>query len=1059
MQVRERFVGRRAELDELHAAIDTCASGRGGVVLLAGEPGIGKTRLTEVAADHARDGGCAVRWARCWEGPAAPFWPWTQLVRGQLQATGEAPPNSDVARVAGDTTEAPEGDAELVRFALFDAVTTFFRSSAAESPLVLVLDDLHWADVPSLRLLEFFAYDVRDAGVLVIGTFRDVEVDAHTETGRLLGTIAERATVLQLEGLRATEVAELLAVTSGSLAQTDFARVVHAETAGNPLFIRELARLLRAQGKLPGPHQHLPEGVHAVIRRRLARLSQPSNALLTAAAVLGPEFSIAVVAQMSGVEPDLVLHMLGEAESARLIVANTDAVGRYSFSHALIRNALYDALPLSRRIELHGRAGRALEGSGRLDEVAHHYVEAAPGGYAAKALSYSLDAGRRAVDQLAYETAATIFERAMHVLDFAPDDDKRAELLLELGDAHLRSGNMPAARSVFEAAAELARVRRRAEDLARAALGFGAGLGGFEIQIHDAKQIELLEEALEALPGADSPLHAWLAARLSVAVSIEESIEHRRDLSGRAIAIARRVGERRALAYALAAHCDAIAGPDHLQARLGHTTEIIAIAREERDRPLELLGYRMRIVALLESGDMPAVQTDVESFARAAERIRQPLYVWYVSLWHGMQALLSGQVDEALVFADEAEAIGSRAHSTNASMLSNVLRSMALFNRGRWEEGRVAMTKLRELVPFELSPYMYVNDALFFGRDGRVRDGRAALAKLDDALGWIQPDAEWLPTLCQLSEAADALDERELAQRIYPQLLPYRSLIGVEGIGAALHGSIELHLGLLARTTGNVTAAREHFAAAIDANRRLGGPLLVARSQRELASVTEDETIAPRLRAESDATYRALGYDDLASAPAPVRPAGANVFASEGEFWTLTFDGRTIRMKDAKGLRDLAKLLARPGRELGALDLAADGSSAPRPSRENLHVQGHAGELLDEQARAAYKARLAELEEDIGEAEGLGDAARAGQARSERDAIAHELAAAYGLGGRARKAGDPAERARTTVTRRIREAMLRIEDVHPALGRHLRKSVRTGTFCSYDPETPVAWRT
>jgi hypothetical protein len=320
-------------------------------------------------------------------------------------------------------------------------------------------------------------------------------------------------------------------------------------------------------------------------------------------------------------------------------------------------------------------------------------------------------------------------------------------------------------------------------------------------------------------------------------------------------------------------------------------------------------------------------------------------------------------------------------------------------------------------------------------------------------------DAEWLPTMCQLSEAADALGARDLARRIYPALLPYRSLVGVEGIGAALHGSVELHLGLLARTFGDADVAREHFAAAVAANGRLGAPLLVARSQRELASVTEDTDLASQLVAESDATYRALGYDDLVSRGAPPAAMRGNAFVPEGEFWTLAFEGQTVRMKDAKGLHDLRKLLERPGREIAALDLASEGPSAPaRTSGEDLHVQSHAGEHLDEPARRAYKARLAELEEDIAEADELGDAARAEKARAERDVLARELASAYGLGGRARRAGEPAERARTTVTRRIREAMSRIEDVHPVLGRHLRKSVRTGTFCSYDPETPVSWR-
>src|SRR5581483_11648044 len=347
----------------------------------------------------------------------------------------------DIARVAGDTTEAAEGDAELVRFALFDEVTRFFRSAAERTPHLLVLDDLHWADVPSLRLFEFFARETHAAPLLVVGTYRDVEVGPDTDAGRVLGSVIEKGTVLHLGGLAATEVAELLAATSGSLAETEFARAVHQQSGGNPLFVHELARLIRAQGRPLGSDRRVPDGVHVVINRRVARLTQACHRLLSVAAVMGAEFAIAPLARTARIDPDLALGLIGEAEAARLVAARPNAVGRYVFSHALVRDALYEALPLPARIEAHARAAETREEGGNLDEVAFHYVQAAPAGFVEKAISFSVAAGRRAVEQLAYESSAAHFQRALDALDLAPDDDRRTELLLELGDAHLRSGN------------------------------------------------------------------------------------------------------------------------------------------------------------------------------------------------------------------------------------------------------------------------------------------------------------------------------------------------------------------------------------------------------------------------------------------------------------------------------------------------------------------------------------------------------------------------------------------------------------------------------------------
>lgn len=1071
------FVGRRVELDVLKRAIDSATTGRGSIVLVAGEPGIGKSRLAAVAAGHAREMGATVRRATCWEEPGAPFRLWAQLLRG---ADASAP--ADVRRLAGETVPDDDrsglgGDAEPVRVALFDTVSRYLIDEASEAPLLLVLDDLHWADVPSLRLLAYLARLLGDAALVVVGTFRDVEVDRDSDVGRALEAVASGAEVIRLEGLRTGEVAELLAASAGALAPTDFAREVHARTGGNPLFVRELSRLLAAPGRQPDDIASLPvpEGVHGVIRRRLARLSQRASELLARAAVFGPAFRADLLASAADASKDVVLDLLDVAVDARLVVLEDAALGRYAFAHALVRDVLYSAIPSSRRAAMHLEAAEAIERSAPADdhlaELAFHHTQGSLAGSVAQAIEYSVRAGRRALEQLAYEDAAAHFDRALRAQERAPDDDRRTEILLELGDARLRAGDMPGARHIFEEAADLARRRNRADDLARAALGFGAGLAGFEVQLFDERQIELIDDALRALPPVDSPLRAALLARLSVALTMQESVERRRAAAEDAVAMSRRVGDDRTLAYALSAHCDAIAGPADAERRLGSSDEIIRIARSIGDRSLELLGRRLRVVALLEIGDMRAVDREIEQYAAVADIHRQPLYSWYVALWRGLRALMRGEFDAALGFAAEAEAIGARAHSTNAPMLASVQRWFTFAYTGRYADARAAAQTMVALMPGWGNPYFDLFDAWMDSADGDVDKGRAAFRRMPDPVGdWLAHDSEWLVSMCQLAYAVALLDERDVAPELYERMLPHRGRFGIEGIAAASHGSIEHHLGLLARTAGRVDDAVLHFEAALRANRAIGARHLEARSMAELASslalrATDADTArAATLRSQalSIADDLGLGHDALplgdAAPVARVATPASERFVREGDFWTIVFAGDAVRVKDVKGLHDLARLVARPGAEVAAIDLVIErGDTRTTTSAVGLAAPGHAGELLDEEAKASYKARLAELEREIEDADSMSDPVRGERAREERDALVRELQSAYGLGRRPRRAGDPTERARTTVTRRIRDAIARISDVHPALGRHLQNSVKTGSYCSYAPEQPVDW--
>jgi tetratricopeptide (TPR) repeat protein len=1034
--VRDVLVGRARELGEVTSVLDRARAGSGGLALVTGEPGIGKTRLVEEVAAQAGAAGVAVFWGTCFEDEGAPaYWVWAQLLRAHAasreddQLAVELGPSAgfvlplvpDLAgrlarmppSMAGIEAEAHPGG-QAARLPLFEAVVSVFRRAATRGPVLLVLDDLQWADASSLALLRFAAREVRRSPVAIVGTLRDV--GAGPASGRMPAGLAETALTVPLAGLDATGVAVLVEQASGRPTDGRLAETFRRQTGGNPLFVIELSRLLAGA---PPDEALAPAlaGSKAVIERRLEALAPSCRSALVAASVIGAEFELELLVGLTGAKPQELADTLQEAVAARLIVGVGLVPGRYSFVHALVRDVLYESLLPRVRSGLHRKVGERLErraGVSGAAELAHHFLRA---GDHRKAPAYAEAAGRQALAVQAYEEAVVHFERALSTLAHAPGEQgRRVELLLGLGDARLRAGDLRAARAAFDEAAELARRRGSAEDLARAALGFGAGLGGFEVDPFDEHQIGLLEEALAVLDPSDSPLRAWTLARLSVALSFVASHIRRRQLSEEAVEMARRLDDRRALAYALASYCDAFAGPAHTEQRLRSADEIIQLAESERDAPAALLGRRLRLVARLELGDIAGVDADIDAFARQAEDLRQPLYLWYVPLWRAMRAMMQGRLDDAECYLVHAVATGERASSGNAVILTDSLRIQLALERGQPNE---AEALLRHDVEqgLSLGPTAQAALASILARQDRRHEAQAIVDRLTlGGLGELPvEDGQWLNGMCRLADAAAQLGAVDAARVLYQRLVPYAGRFVVDGIGAACLGSVHGYLAGLAGTLGDDEARAEHLGAAVDAHRRTGSSGLLA---------------PPRENGHTEAT--------------------ANVFRRDGDSWRLAFAGREVRVRDAKGLHDIAVLLAAPGRQIPVGDLVAlDGGALPRAAGT--------GEIVDARARAAYRARLSDLREELDEAERFRDAERANRIRIEIDALTDALAAALGIGGLPRQWDDPAERARKAVTRRIRHTIGRLAPRHPELAGHLAHSIRTGRFCSYAPEHLTPW--
>ena len=628
-------------------------------------------------------------WGRCWEGEGAPaFWPWVQVVRAYVEGSDPAALRyemgagaADIAQIVPAVREClpdmptpPPVEPEAARFRLFDSLAGFLRAAAARRPLLLVLDDLHWADAPSLAMLRFMGRELEGAGLLVVGLYRHGEVDREHPLVATLAdlTRGQHRRRLLLDGLDQREVASFVALVAGVEPDPGLAAVVHRQTDGNPFFVAEVVRLQDSQGRLDAEAGSsvlaggLPEGVKAVVAERLGRLSDGCRRVLEVAAVLGRDFELRVLQPVSGLDPGRLLELLEEAEAARVVAEVPGGLGRWRFAHALVREVLYEGLPAARRIRLHGRVGEALEAvyvadpGPHLAELAHHFVAAAPGGEVDRAVRVATAAGRRALEVLAWEEAAGLFERALAALELAerPDQHRRCQLLLAVGEARRAASDVAAARTAYQQAAELARRIGAADVLARAGLGLGLVVTGGIVNpaeaglleevatsgVVDSVEIGLLEEALVALGEADSRLRARVLARLARALVSTPQLDRRLQLSQEAVALARRLADPATLAEVLydchlaiwAAEEAEVAGE-----RLAMATAVVALAERLDDWVMALRGRGLRRIDLLEVGDLAGFDADLAAAERTAERLRQLHYRWQLPLAHAARA--SGQ--------------------------------------------------------------------------------------------------------------------------------------------------------------------------------------------------------------------------------------------------------------------------------------------------------------------------------------------------------------------------------------------------------------------------------
>ncbi|GAA4594260.1 hypothetical protein GCM10023194_60630 [Planotetraspora phitsanulokensis] len=1051
--VTHGLIGRDHPAAMLRAEIGRAADSHGGLVLVTGEAGIGKTTLVTDAADTARRLGALVLGGSCWDSDNAPgYWPWVQVLRGVRRSVtpGEWSAAEDAARggLAALLGESPSPDV-VDGFHLYDAVTSALVSISQSRPVVVVLDDLHWADAASLKLLEFAAQHTWFERLLLVGTYRDVEVEHADHPLRpFLLPLASRATTITLTGLDRDGVGALMARTTGHEPAADLVAEVHRRTGGNPFFVEQTARLWRSGGSVTA----IAPGVRDTLLRRLSLLPRPVVELLTTAAVLGREFHRQVLAATAAAPVAHVDRLLGQAVTARLVAARGGA--SFAFAHDLVRETLYESLGEEEASLRHAAVIRAVD---RTPDLADRTVPAdlarhahLAGGHVetARTVELLVGAAHHAVRRLATEEAAGHYRRA---LDLAVDGSPRQRVMIaiDFGRELCHSGDSEVGRRAFEEAAVVAREADDPELLARVALSIHGARGR-----HDPGQMgaDLLRQAHRRLVRRGSPDDLPLdrvAQDLAVQIAV----------------LARRDDDDEALAFGLWARHDSIWGPGTAPERAALTEELLTLARRTSDVEMESYAAALRWVALLEQGD-PRYLDQFDAYIELGRRDETPLLGLSTSTDLSIICALMGRFDEAQTHLNEvAEVNGRLGHDHFAFMLDHHRWAVRLL-QGRFDD----LEELHRVLLRSRHPCPGLLQAMTELRRGDVEPALRYLAEAN-ARGesrerLIQP--LWLRFQAMVAAASR---DPELCEKARADLEPHIGTWAVAMYGWDIGGPMVLWLAL-------VDAAQERWDEAVDGFTQAwhSADRLRARPWSIEARTHLAEALLARRRAGDAETAGGL-LDDveteaaqigmphivetvqrLRAAPRPAKvvhaPSQGDTFARDGEVWTLGFAGRTVHLPDAKGLRDLQHLLSRPGTDVSAVELLDPEGGALVVAARRMGGDP----ILDEEAKARYRRRLAQLDEEIDRAAGLGDDRRAADFDREREALLDELRAAAGLGGRDRRLGDEAERARKTVTARIRDVLRKLDRLHPELAEHLRAAVSTGATCRYQPDREISWR-
>jgi tetratricopeptide (TPR) repeat protein len=1056
------LIGRQRELGVLREAVARASAGEPAFLLVVGEPGIGKSTMLAALSDLARGSGMPVGFGRGQPDGTVPLSPWRSALAA-VAACGRPPCRFGVADEPVVDAETRLDGGLTERFAYFEEIAGDVAACAAGGPVAIVLDDVHWADVSALRLLRHLLDHPELPGLLLAAALRTTEPLAGDAWDVVSGLLAHpRMDVVELRGFDPSEIAAFAQQATSRRLTDAHVGVLTQRSGGNPFMLAELLRWAPPDGTAADLEASLPLAVRESVRRRLVVEDAVTQQLVKTAAIAGSVASLELLAKVTAIDRLELGSALDAAARAGLL--DVDDVGSVGFVHDLVRESVLMLLPTWDRLELHHAVGLALRGGARSwswTAVVGHLLAAGPLGDNGTLADAARHAAAECTGAGAFDEAAEHLALVLNVTDPDGDTAERGRVLLERGRVLWAAERAEESCATLTQAAELARRTSDGELLARVALSWRGGELRAIFGRPDRQFVALLREALAALPPDDDPLRCLLLARWVrcghsdiTDVDLHAAIDE-------AEAMARRLGDPEAITAVLGTRFYLLWRPELARDRLATAEEILAAAVVSEDPGLIADARYFRTCALLDLGWLRDAWSELEQFEQAAVASGQPMLrlraLWFRVTRHLVQGDRAAADDDA----EHAWGLATRMGRPDAGVerLGQMLPVLAA-------EDRVDEV-LRHVSPGLLGSSLHKAVVAWTnGLGGRPVEAQAALAAVVAAgLDRSRTDMMWLCGRCGLLAAAAVAGDRETAQVLYDELVPFAPRWAVINPGIMVLGAVDHFLGVGAAFLGRLDAAVDHLRRAARAHEDEEAAALALLSLHELAAVLarmDDPRHAGELEAVGDRIARIARRNTVpfkpllpviwAAADAPPVRCQVHRLLHEGDTWLVEFDGSRARLRDQRGLHHLQTLLQRPGVEIPALVLAGGGQS--------LAGAGEAV-VLDPRAMREYRQRITDLHDDIDEATTNHDIERAARAQAELDTLVEHLSAATGVGGRSRRFDGSDERARVSVTKAIRSAINHLGQQMPDLGRHLAATVHTGTRCTYRPDPRAAphWTT
>ena len=847
------FIGRELQLSTLEDAYKRVAHREGReVVLIGGEAGQGKTTLASELARRAHAEGAVSLLGRCDEELRLPYAPFAEALQHYVSHAPDSVVQAHVAqhgaelsrlvkalrsRVKGLAAPA-EPDAETERYLLYAAVLGLLAQATSDHPVVLVLDDLQWADAASLQLLRHLVREADPLRLLIVGTYRDTELTANHPLTETLGALRREAGVsrISLRGLEDGEVVRYVEAAAGhelTRSGVELAHAVYGETDGNPFFVDEVLKHLADEGAISRDERgqwrtdglqsiELPESVREVVHARTARLGEPAVQILSMAAVIGRDFDLAHLSTTCRRDEDGLLDLLEAADRAALVHEVPEVPGRYSFSHALVRHTLYQELGATRRARAHQQVAQALEElcgdhpEERIGELAYHWFHATQQVDVHKAVSYSRRAGAAAMAALAPADAVRYFLQALQLLEQVPDADaaELMEVRLDLGIAQRQAG-FPGFRETLLAVAQRALESGDRGSLVRAALannrGFYSALGRI-----DRDKVSVLESALRTVEGGDGAERAVLLATLCSELAYGP-IERRLELARESREMAERVDDPTTSVDVLNLLQLPLDIPDTLPERREASRRASRLAKALGDPVRQFWAVHSDRNNAVQSGDFERASADLSTMQELSQHLREPMMVWVTAYHQAAESLIRGDHERAEQLATAAWHLGQESSQPDAYAFYAAQTLVVRMQQGRLHEMSSLLTQIVEENP-RIASYRACLAASHLHGDEMDPSGeeraRELLARaVADGFDRVLADSARFDAISVYAEVAAELEDADAARLLAEFIAPYAEQVPFQGI--TVHEPMSCYLGQLLSLLGRYEEAESNFRGAM----------------------------------------------------------------------------------------------------------------------------------------------------------------------------------------------------------------------------------------------------